>query len=104
MFYKPIRLTAPFSSRHSASPTVRDSDACSNTTTSPQYRDDVEEEGGDEWGGDTENPLRVRPKSTKRNSVEMTASGSLPGQSLMTDFFGDSENFDMELERAMEVP
>ena len=64
-----------------------------------RYREDgdIEEERGD-----TENPIRHRSGTFagKRSSIELLSGSMAPP--LMTEFFRESEDFDMELERAME--
>ena len=109
MFYKPIKLNIPLLSRDrdkhargSDTSSVRDDTTTSSSTTGgARYRhdDDIEEDRSD-----TENPIRITSGNFggmgKRSSLEMKSNFPVPP--LMTEFFRESEDFDMELEMAMD--
>jgi hypothetical protein len=104
MFYKPIKLNVLFSRDKNAAGSESGAREESNTgvaNTTARYRDDADME--EEEAYDTDNPMhpRVTSLNGRRGSLEMKHS-SMRAPSLMTDFFRESEDFDLELEMAME--
>lgn len=105
MFYKPIKLQIPtFSARDKSGDLTSEGSAQQGESSNsrPNYRDHVEEEG-DQFTYDSENPMQRTASVNygKRSSIEMKTS-SVTGPTLMTDFFRPSEDFDLELNKAMD--
>lgn len=103
MFYKPIKLSVLFSTRDKGrrSGNSDESTVQNNASmNSSRYREDVEEDCDPE---ETDNPLRMNSVNygKRRSSVDMKNSSVSSQQVLMTDFFRKSEDFDVELTKAM---
>jgi len=105
MFYKPIKLQIPtFSTRDKTASGEDTGQEGGSNSSRPNYRDYVEEEGDQyEIDNSTDNPIRALSTNygRRRSSIEMKAS-SITTPALMTDFFRPSEDFDLELNKAMD--